>query len=502
MELSRFVELKPEEAAADNFLCHVCQKILIEPHAIECCDIHVCEQCLENYSKEQEKEICPKCQSVTEPIKHIRYGPIKRKINELKIYCTRKGNGCKATICVKEDENHLKVCSYVEVECSHKCGQMMLRKDLKEHTTSQCPKRPVECNYCKEQGEYEVITGPIHQNECPDYPVGCPRKCNDGTKVKRKDLETHTHVCPQEPTPCPDCKAHKPRHLLGEHRSECPKRKVECEIKCGKIGAYDEITGEHVSECPERVLACPNKCGLEEIKRKDLKRHTEECPLEPVPCPFGHVGCESSQLVRQELKDHLQSNMQYHLEIFIAAYSKLDMERCKVKSELAKVKRAQHGTIENLNKMTESILHGLSLMESSGPGTNYNDGMACIKSALNPNINGDKTFQFHIPIIQETWYSQPFQVLDQYKVCLMLENQTQASTDGRTSVVLCLMMDEDQHFKERVDYPPELELTIKFYPTVGKPMAINLPINELKSNLEDKKFSGIIRNPPLDNKGC
>ena len=111
----------------------------------------------------------------------------------------------------------------------------------------------------------------------------------------------------------------------------CPKDQVEYEEKCGKIGAYDEITGKHVNECPEKVLACPNKCGLEgsdQIKRKDLKRHTEECPLEPVLCSYDHVGCKSSQLVRRELKDHLQSNMQHHMELFITAYNKLDADEC------------------------------------------------------------------------------------------------------------------------------------------------------------------------------
>lgn len=227
MEFSCLVELKPEEA--NDFMYYVCKKILIEPHAIECCGIHVCEQCLENHFEDQGKESCPDCQSET--IKHIRYRPLKKKIDELKIYCTKKSCGCTATIHVREDEDHLKACLYVEVKCSHNCGRMILRKDLNEHTTNQCPKRPIPCNYCKQWGEHELITGPIHQKECPDYPVGCPQKCNDGNSVKRKDLETHSLVCPQEPIPCPDCKVNKPRHLLEEHRSICPKRKTPCKKK-------------------------------------------------------------------------------------------------------------------------------------------------------------------------------------------------------------------------------------------------------------------------------
>lgn len=89
--------------------------------------------------------------------------------------------------------------------------------------------------------------------------------------------------------------------------------------------------------------------------------------------------------------------MQHHMELFIAAYNKLDAEHCKVKSELAEVKKAQHGMKQNLAKMTESISYGLTLMESNGT----NNGMDYIKSALSPNINGDKFFQFISPYFKK-----------------------------------------------------------------------------------------------------
>ena len=74
-------------------------------------------------------------------------------------------------------------------------------------------------------------------------------------------------------------------------------------------------------------------------------------------------------------------------------------------------------------------------------------------------------------------------------MCLILENQSQASGDKQTSVMLCLMIDEDQHHTKRADYPPELELTIKLHSAEGKPMAIDFPINELKRKLKEKNFS-------------
>ena len=499
MELSRFVKLTPEEAT--DYTCRLCKKILIEPHAIECCGIHVCEQCLENHFKE--KDICPECQSET--IKHIRYRPLKRRIDELQIFCSKHDCGCTETIHVREDKYHLEVCQYVQVECSLNCGKAMIRKDLDDHLANQCPKRSVPCGYCKEQGSYEEIKGPAHQDTCPDYPVGCPNKCSDGNAVKRKDLKMHSSVCPQELIPCIDCKDSKRRHLMEDHRSTCPKRQTPCE-ECGKIGAHDEITGAHVKECPERVIGCPNKCDLEGselVKKKDLKEHTEKCPLEPVSCLFLNVGCNSQQLVRQDLNGHFQSNLQHHMEMFIAAYNKLDKEHVKVKSELAKFKRAQCGMEESLNKMKESISYGLTVIYPPKGQLQDEDlqaaGIDCIKSALNPKVNteAENTFSFHVPKMTEgKWSSQPFYVLDEYKVCLIFEKEIQNSADQQSPVTvtvsLGLMVNEDQHHKKTSDYPPELTLRTTLFihplvPSETKPTKIDFPINELKSNLMCKK---------------
>ena len=86
------------------------------------------------------------------------------------------------------------------------------------------------------------------------------------------------------------------------------------------------------------------------------------------------------------------------MEIFIAAYNKLDAEHCEVKSELAKVKRAQYGMKENLDKMNESISYGLSLIDLTHDQDNSaKEGKDYIKSALNPKVNDEEIFYFSCP---------------------------------------------------------------------------------------------------------
>ena len=272
-------------------------------------------------------------------------------------------------------------------------------------------------------------------------------KCNDGNNVKRRDVKIHSSVCPREPISCSDCNANMPRHLLEQHGVRCPKRKTVCGIGCGKVGAYDEITGAHVNECPEKVVGCLRKCGLEEsnqIKQKDLKDHAEKCPLEPVSCPFDNVGCKP-ELVRRELQNHMQSDLQHHMEVFIAAYNKLDAEHSEVKSELAKIKEAQHEMKESLDIMTKSISYGLSLIElPRDKGAHISEGMDYIRSALDPKVNKDNNLTICIPKFQEKWFSQPFYVLDTYKMCLIFENldSTNQETYQAMTVSLCLMTEE------------------------------------------------------------
>ena len=96
-------------------------------------------------------------------------------------------------------------CLLVKLKCPNNCTAEVFRGEMQGHTQKECPMRLVSCFHCNLQGEHQHITGD-HEEECPSFPLLCPRGCKD--TVLRKDLETHRDTCPLEPVLCPF-------HLLG-----------------------------------------------------------------------------------------------------------------------------------------------------------------------------------------------------------------------------------------------------------------------------------------------
>ena len=201
-----FVHNLPEE-----YTCQVCMKLLDEPQATDCCGQHFCRACLNHWFQQKGKKQCPHCRSET--FAHILYLPLKRKINELKVYCSNQERGCTQTMKLEELEKHLSTdnpngCGYVNVKCPNKgCVVTCLRKDLVNHSNNTCLQRKVKCKYCGQIGQYEYITRLSdnlgHVDNCLEYPVDCPRRCDTIRDLKRKDLEAHKEVCPLEPVECP-----------------------------------------------------------------------------------------------------------------------------------------------------------------------------------------------------------------------------------------------------------------------------------------------------------
>ena len=296
----------------------------------------------------------------------------------------------------------------------------MIRQEIKEHRQNFCSKRIVQCEHCRNLIQYDALN--MHHQKCQEYPVTCPRECELGkTGLKRKDLHSHSQVCPLEPLNCSDCKARLLRRELDKHRNDlCPKRKMKCKY-CDRVGAYDQITGGHVNECSEFPVGCPRKCeGNDQMKRKCLKDHAKVCLLEPVQCPFDNVGC-SPQLVRKDLNSHLESNMQRHMLKLMAAHSQLVTEHRKLVTEHNKLKYELASTQETQSEMAMTISHELNLME--GHQQSNATSLQCIRTVLNPNLKDVKdTLSFHVPQIKQKWSSLPFCILEVGHVARNLED--------------------------------------------------------------------------------
>ncbi len=125
------MELSFVQPVSEDFYCSICQSVLKEPVLTDCCGQHFCKKCLENWFKLALVLICPHCR--TEGFKHIRSLPMLRMINGLTISCPMSRLGCPEVFRKDGLNEHLKICKYILVHCSNKCGEMVYRKDVEKH---------------------------------------------------------------------------------------------------------------------------------------------------------------------------------------------------------------------------------------------------------------------------------------------------------------------------------------------------------------------------------
>ena len=186
---------------------------------MNCCGQQFCEHCLEKWLLKN--KTCPHCRSTD--FYHVFMHPTSRKVRNLKVYCHNRQHGCKVVLKISEYEQHLSTtddrgCLYVKLKCPNDCTAEVFRGEMQGHIQKECPRRLVSCFHCNLQGEHQHITGD-HEEECPSYPLLCPRGCKD--TVLRKDLETHRDTCALEPVLCPfhqlGCQAEVYRKDLANH---------------------------------------------------------------------------------------------------------------------------------------------------------------------------------------------------------------------------------------------------------------------------------------------
>ena len=105
-----------------------------------------------------------------------------RDIQALGVRCSNVDSGCGWEGTVGTLQDHVTKCDFILVPCPNGCEEsesglilQLLRKELEEHISSQCPKREYQCRDCGRKDEYGVITG-LHVSECPKKLVKCPNE--------------------------------------------------------------------------------------------------------------------------------------------------------------------------------------------------------------------------------------------------------------------------------------------------------------------------------------
>lgn len=224
-----------DDTISDRYNCQICTKILREPHLTVCCGKHFCDSCLKTWFKKKLRESCPHCRAEGRDFNHVINKGLRSEINQLKVECSNRSKGCEWSGELGDLTQHGKGCDYAVVECPKKCRPRgfytteLLRKDVEQHLKTECFLRPYKCKYCGLEDTYKNITGEgnflvtgigAHYEKCPNFPVLCPNKCGV-EDTKRKDIEIHCGVCPQEPIACPfaeaGCKSNLLRYQLSSH---------------------------------------------------------------------------------------------------------------------------------------------------------------------------------------------------------------------------------------------------------------------------------------------
>ena len=466
-----FVSQPPED-----YFCSICTRVMCDPHLTDCCGQHFCRSCLLQWFHKQGRRQCPHCRN--QSLNHIIDLPLKRKINELDVYCPNKGVGCDFQLKLGQISDHLQKCEYTQLTCQQGCGSTVYRKDLESHHSNKCPKRKFVCPYCSVSGCYDHITTD-HRKECPEFPVGCPRQCSS-KRIKRKELPNHKRVCPLEPVTCTFCRKSMVRQKIQAHRqNDCPRRPVLCEF-CSLGGPHNEITGPHVAKCSEYPVGCPRKCDEgKHIKRKDAPEHTKVCLLEPVNCAFFDSGCRTT-LPRKDIATHMESNTQQHLQYCMAAqqnlvqsfnaqyqslvhhfsaltaaHDHLQADHTKLKDDYQKTKTALKAAHDQLQADHTKLKDKYQKTE-----TELKSHQSCdfIRTMLSPNLTLDNSLSFRVPVqkcdpaVEKIWTSTPF-TLDatcrliltmEYKVKLK-DSQFHSRTGYNIKIGLSILKQEFGH---------------------------------------------------------
>ena len=126
------------EELSQDYMCPVTWEVLRDPQQTTCCGHHLSLEAATTL--QQDGKSCPICNEpnlVTVPDKYH-----KRKVNELKVRCSNKKNGC---------------------------GWVGDFRSLGQHSDG-CAKRPWQCDYCDFKGTYDEIDDhiPLCVKPCPN----------------------------------------------------------------------------------------------------------------------------------------------------------------------------------------------------------------------------------------------------------------------------------------------------------------------------------------------
>jgi len=136
------------------------------------------------------------------------------------VKCPYNERGCYGMFCKNDLQGHIEHCGFSITSCplSPSCNKL-LKKDLSEHLTNQCPLRRTSCVLCKSQLAFNDMR--IHlESSCPV--IRCANGC--GSVLLKNDISNHELECPCSPIDCEykdfGCDAKIPKIDAKRHNAE------------------------------------------------------------------------------------------------------------------------------------------------------------------------------------------------------------------------------------------------------------------------------------------
>lgn len=217
----------------NNLMCAICRCPFVDPVILTECDHCFCRDCIRqcwnsntNYTPLGPRGDCPTCRTPA------KLGPrsatskiLVNLVDELVVKCPKTDDGCKAEVKRCEIQDHANIyCGFTLIECAETdCGLPVRRKD----GSLGCLHYGVSCLNCRQEMQKWKLD--MHwRSECPQRKVQC-NLCN--STVYYRDLEDHSrNTCPSISVACPGnalgCTARSKRGQADTHVESCTLAKL------------------------------------------------------------------------------------------------------------------------------------------------------------------------------------------------------------------------------------------------------------------------------------
>ena len=249
----------------NNLMCPICRCPFVDPVVLTECDHCFCRDCIRQtwntnttYTPLGPRGDCPSCRTPA------KLGPrsatskiLVNLVDELIVKCPKTDDGCKAEVKRGEVQDHLSIyCGYALVECvAEDCDLPCRRKDA----TQGCLHFGVSCLSCHKE-------------------------------MQKWRLDTHW-------------------------RSECPHRKVHCDLCKGAV-LYRELEDHNREACPAIGIACSGMAFgcTNRSKRGQAEVHAKSCMFAKLAPTL------TQQQERLDVQEAAQKQMSRKLEVLESGF--------------------------------------------------------------------------------------------------------------------------------------------------------------------------------------